>query len=74
MRYKQILFTVIAAILLTGCAGLTKPSPANGPSPLVVSNCPELAPLLDDSFGATVLKLVEIANQYRDCRAAALAK
>lgn len=26
----------------------------------------------DDSFGATTLKLVEVAGQYRKCRAAAL--
>ena len=44
------------------------------PSPLVIASCPALSPLTDDSFGATVLKLIEVANQYRDCAAAALAR
>jgi len=37
-----------------------------------VSNCPELTPLADDSFGATKIKLVEVAGIYYKCRAAAL--
>lgn len=73
MKYKQTLCTVTASILLASCATSTKPSPAQ-PSPLVIANCPALAPLNDDSFGATVLKLIDVANQYRDCRDAALAK
>lgn len=48
------------------------PEPAQ-PSPLVVASCPELTPLADASFGATTAKLVEVAGQYRECRAAALA-
>jgi hypothetical protein len=40
--------------------------------PLVVANCPPLAPLQDDSFGATTAKLVEVAGIYHKCRAAAL--
>jgi hypothetical protein len=31
-------------------------------------------PLTDDSFGATTLKLVEVAGVYYRCRAAALAE
>jgi hypothetical protein len=46
-------------------------SPA-APDPLVVASCPELAPLADGSFGTTTDKLVEVAGQYRECRAAAL--
>jgi len=32
-----------------------------------------LTPLADNSFGATVEKLVEVAGIYHQCRAAALA-
>lgn len=39
----------------------------------MVAACPKLTPLSDDSFGATTLKLIEVANQYRECREAALA-
>lgn len=64
-----------ASTMLTACAASTRRSPAPpSPSPLVVSSCPELAPLTDPSFGATTLKLIEVAGQYRECRAAALAK
>jgi hypothetical protein len=35
--------------------------------------CPPLTPLVDDTFGATTLKLIEVAGQYRKCREAALA-
>jgi hypothetical protein len=38
-----------------------------------VASCPEvLPPLSDDSFGATVNKLIEVIGVYRECRAAAL--
>jgi len=50
------------------------PSQASSPSPLVVASCPPLTPLADPSFGATTLKLIEVAGQYRECRAAALGK
>lgn len=40
----------------------------------MVASCPELAALTEPSFGATTLKLIEVAGQYRECRAAALAK
>lgn len=38
----------------------------------MIASCPELTPLTDKTFGATTLKLVDVANQYYDCRAAAL--
>lgn len=38
-----------------------------------MSSCPKLTELNDPSFGATVLKLVEVAGQYNECREAALA-
>jgi hypothetical protein len=57
-----------------GLRGVNEALRASGPSPLVVASCPELTPLGDDTFGATTSKLVEVANYYRDCREAALAK
>lgn len=39
----------------------------------MVSSCPKLTELSDPSFGATVLKLVEVAGVYNECREAALA-
>lgn len=39
----------------------------------MVASCPELQPLSDDTMGAVVNKLVEVAGIYRECRAAALA-
>jgi hypothetical protein len=58
----------------SGCAASMRPLQASGPSPLVVASCQELTPLGDDTFGATTGMLVEVANQYWDCREAALAK
>ena len=60
-----------ASIPLMACNPLMPPLPAE-PSPLVIASCPSLTPLADDSFGATSLKLIEVAGQYRKCRAAAL--
>jgi|GEM_PF-3136762 len=40
------------------------------PSPLFLASCPDLTELSDDSFGATTLKLVEVAGIYYTCRAA----
>jgi hypothetical protein len=37
-----------------------------------VASCPPLQPLADDTFAATTIKLIEVAFQYRKCRAAAL--
>jgi hypothetical protein len=63
----------LSCALLVGCEALTQRAPAE-PSPLVIAACPPLQPLGDDSFGATTLKLIEVAIQYRKCRAAALAE
>ena len=46
------------------------PPPA---APLVQAACPELTPLVDDSFGASTRKLLEVVERYWQCRAAALA-
>lgn len=73
MKFKPTLSTLIAASLLLGCSLPIKPSQDGKPSPLVVSSCPVLTPLSDDSMGALLAKLVEVSNTYRDCREAALA-
>lgn len=73
MRYLNGWSIATASILLSSCSASMPRSPAPaGPSPLVVASCPELTPLDDPSFGATTLKLTEVAGQYRECRAAAL--
>jgi hypothetical protein len=53
-----------------------KRSPVNevGPDATVVAACPELTPLLDNTFGATTAKLVEVGGLYNECRTAALAR
>lgn len=61
---------VSAVTILQGCQPLTRPSQDRSLIPL---SCPPLVPLTDDSFGATTLKLIEVAGQYHKCRAAALA-
>lgn len=35
-------------------------------------SCPKLTSLTDKSFGATARKLKQVADQYYECRAAAL--
>ena len=64
MRYLLI------CLLLTGCATPVKLDAGN---PVAVASCPERLPaLVDDTFGATVNKLVEVAGIYHKCRAAAV--
>jgi hypothetical protein len=61
-----------AALTVSGCS--TVPSQAPEPSAaLRQAACPPRTPLLDDSFGAWVLKANELAAMYDECRAAALA-
>lgn len=38
--------------------------------PLVTSECVDIVPPADDSFGATTASYVSIVGQYRKCRAA----
>ena len=66
------LFIAIAATTLAACSASMPPSPDANQPPLVVASCPDLTPLADDSFGATTLKLIDVAGQYRKCRRAAL--
>lgn len=71
-RLWSVLFIGIVATLLTGCASSTRPSSPPKVDPLVKVSCPPLAPLLDDSFGATTSRLADVAATYYRCRAAAL--
>ena len=73
MRKMTLLFALLAATTMaTGCASSIRPSPTP-PNPLLTVSCPPLTPLADDSFGATTVKLIEVAGIYHRCRAAALA-
>lgn len=75
MSSRSLSTAILAAsTMLTACGASMQLSPAEppGPKPLVVASCPELVPLNDPGFGATTLKLIEVAGVYRECRAAAL--
>lgn len=39
----------------------------------MILSCPFLVPLSDPSFGATTIKLIDVAGQYTKCRESALA-
>jgi len=58
---------VAMCLLLAGCCFKRPPT-----DPLLSASCPPLTPLADPTFGATTLKLIETAGQYRECRCAAL--
>lgn len=62
---------VAFSLTLTACSLPTRPSSAA--NPLLAVSCPPLTPLADDTFGATTLKLIEVAGIYHRCRTAALA-
>lgn len=68
------LFIATAASLLPACATPTPPSPVQPhPSPLVLASCPKsLGSLPDMSMGTLLLKLIEVAGTYHECRAAAM--
>jgi uncharacterized lipoprotein YajG len=70
VKPSKRLFIASAAIALAACATSTQHLPTA--SPLVLSQCPMLTPLEDDSFGATTRKLAQVAQTYYGCRAAAL--
>lgn len=59
--------TAVTTLTLYGCST----TPLQDDKALILANCPELTELSDDSFGATTMKLVEVANQYHKCRKAA---
>lgn len=63
---------VLLCLLLAGCSVPVKLDAGN---PIAVSSCPErLPPLVDDTFGGTVSRLVEVSGIYYKCRAAAVGK
>ena len=65
-----VLVGLVGCLVLTGCPGPVRPDPGN---PVAVAACPEKLPgLVDDSFGATVNKLVEVSGIYFKCRTAAV--
>ncbi len=73
MRSRPAWSIAIAAMALSSCSASMPPSPtAPRPAPLVLASCPALVPLVDDSFGATTRKLLEVVETYYRCRAAAL--
>lgn len=57
---------IALCLLLAGCPSAMRTDP------LLSASCPPLTPLADPTFGATTLKLIEVAGQYRECRCAAL--
>ena len=71
--YVCRIFLSAMLVLTVSACSTTRSSTKPGPTPLVVSSCPELTPLADDSFGTIARKLVEVAGIYHECREAALA-
>jgi starvation-inducible outer membrane lipoprotein len=64
----------IASIALTLSACSTTPSAVPRQDLVLVTvACPMLVPLNDATFGATTRKLKQVADQYYECRKAALA-
>lgn len=66
----RLLALAAVSVALSACSLPVKLDAGN---PIAVASCPATLPLLtDDSFGATVTKLVEVAGIYHKCRAAAI--
>ena len=72
MRCKIFGILFIVAVTTTACSTMPWHREPPKPNPLITANCPDLTPLSDDSFGATSLKLIEVAGIYYRCREAAL--
>ena len=73
LRRSKSLSIGIASTMMLLSACSTNPSQRQkDDATLVMVACPELTALTDRSFGATVRKLDAVANQYWECRAAAL--
>ena len=62
----RIAAIVATCLVLAGCPGRLDPAA------LVIASCPPLTPLADNTFGATTLKLIDVAGQYNVCRCAAV--
>lgn len=72
MKPSMFVTILITATALSACSVPVKLDAGN---PVAVAACPPTLPALtDDSFGATVGKLVEVAGIYYKCRAAAVGK
>lgn len=68
MRYTVMVYICIS---LAGCGFFPKKT-SEDKNPLVTTECPSTLPeLTDPTFGGTVQKMVEWANVYFKCRAAA---
>lgn len=66
----KLLIALLISTQLVGC-GFFQKKPVES-NPLIATECPaELPPLKDDTFGATTMKLSEVAGIYHTCRAAA---
>lgn len=70
LQHARRIIVTGAIFLLAACSIPVKLDAGN---PVAVAACPaSLPPLTDDTFGATVAKLVEVAGIYHKCRAAAV--
>lgn len=71
----RLAWSIVTAAMMTACS-----TPSTGPSQapqaarkiLLEQACPQLTPLADASFGATTVKLTEVAGVYHECRCVAL--
>ena len=70
--WKQLSVNIIIMLsvstVMMGCASSTGPSQMKA---LVQISCPELTPLTSNTFGATTMKLQQVAAQYYKCKVAA---
>ena len=72
---KNRFFASAAAVqILFGCTTMPLAPPLEPDRVLILVSCPERSPLLEDSFGAWVNKTFELAQQYDECRKAALSQ
>lgn len=70
---KTLLICILISTQLVGCGFFPKRT-ADDKNPLILTECPSTLPeLTDPTFGGTVQKMVEWANIYFNCRAAATA-
>ena len=66
---------ILLALALGGYLGWTWNEPDKfdcKSEPLVIASCPNLTPQTDPSFGGTILKLQDVAGQYKECQKACL--
>ena len=63
----RLLISLLISTQLVGCGMFSKKPDSNA---LCISECPDLLPLPDDTFGSTSKALIETANTYYNCRKA----